>query len=273
MLNQSTKAILIVSFGTSYEDTRKVTIEAIEHDIEQACPNYPIYRAWTSKMIMAKILKRDGIKVLNVKEAMKQMAADGITDVIVQPTHILNGIENDLMKEDALSYQNSFSSITFGNPLLTTEADNDAVIQALLTEFSDLKPDEALVLMGHGTTHFSNSIYAGINYQLQDQGHSNIFLGTVEAYPAMESMLRSVNQYQPRKVILTPFMIVAGDHAKNDMASDKEDSWRSQFENAGYDVSCILKGLGEYPAIRKLLIKHVQEADKLSETKKTVCNS
>jgi len=266
MSNQSTKAILIVSFGTSYEDTRKVTIEAIEHDIEQACPNYHIYRAWTSKMIMAKILKRDGIKVLNVKEAMAQMAADGITDVIIQPTHVLNGIENDLMKEDALSYQNSFSTITFGNPLLTTEEDNDAVIQALLAEFSDLKADEALVLMGHGTTHFSNSIYSGINYQLQDRGYSNIFLGTVEAYPALESMLRSVNQQQPRKVILSPFMIVAGDHAKNDMASEEEDSWRSQFENAGYDVTCILKGLGEYPAIRELLVKHVQEACQLSES-------
>lgn len=260
MLNPSTKAILIVSFGTSYEDTRKLTIEAIEHDIERACPDYHIYRAWTSKMIMAKLLKRDGIKISNVREAMERMTVDGITDVIVQPTHVLNGIENDFMKEDALFYKKYFSSITFGNPLLTTEADNTAVVAAITQEFSTLAKTEALVLMGHGTTHFSNSVYAGLNYQLCDLGYSNIFIGTVESYPAIASMLSSVKEYQAERVILAPFMIVAGDHAKNDMASDKEDSWRTHFEQAGYPVSCVLKGLGEYPAIRDLFVTHVKEA-------------
>lgn len=259
MSDASKKAILIVSFGTSYEDTRKITIEAIEHDIEQAYPEYPVYRAWTSKMIMAKLLKRDGIKILNVREAMEKMAADGITDVIVQPTHVLNGIENDLMKEDALHYSSSFRTITFGTPLLTTEEDSDAVINAVASEFSDLKDDEMLVLMGHGTTHFSNSVYAGLNYKFQDYGHPNIFVGTVEAYPAIDSMLKTVKQYNPKKVILAPFMIVAGDHAKNDMASDEEDSWRTQFEAAGFSVDCVLKGLGEYDSIRNLFVNHVKE--------------
>lgn len=260
MLNQSQKAILVVSFGTSYADTRKLTIEAIEQAISDAFPDYKIYRAWTSKMIMAKLLKRDSMKILNVREAMEAMASDGITDVIIQPTHVLNGIENDLMMEDACAYRGSFQSITFGTPLLTTHEDNDAVIKALLAEFCDLQSDEALVLMGHGTTHYSNAIYAALNYQLQDLGHGNIFIGTVEAYPAIDSVLRSVKELGVKKVILAPFMIVAGDHAKNDMASDDENSWRMQFKRAEFSVSCVLKGLGEYPAIRDIFVVHTLHA-------------
>ena len=127
----SKKAILIVSFGTSYENTRKRTIDAIERDIADAFPVCPAYRAWTSKMIIAKLKKRDGIIIHTVKEAMEQMLLDGITDVIVQPTHVINGIENDQMKADALSFRDRFSSIVFGNPLLTTEEDNQAVVQAV----------------------------------------------------------------------------------------------------------------------------------------------
>ena len=127
----SKKAILIVSFGTSYENTRKRTIDAIERDIADAFPACPAYRAWTSKMIIAKLKKRDGIIIHTVKEAMEQMLLDGITDVIVQPTHVINGIENDQMKAAALSFRDRFSSIVFGNPLLTTEEDNQAVVQAV----------------------------------------------------------------------------------------------------------------------------------------------
>ena len=213
-------------------------------------------------MIMAKILKRDGVKIDNVREAMARMAADGVTDVIVQPTHVINGIENDLMKEDALSFREQFDSITFGNPLLTSEGDNNALIQAVHREFSSLAPDEALVLMGHGTTHYANAIYAALDYTFKDKGYPNIFLGTVEAYPSMESLLRQVRELNPRKVILAPFMIVAGDHARNDMSGEDPDSWRSQFEQAGFPVECVLKGLGEYPDVQQLFISHVAEAVK-----------
>ena len=126
----------------------------------------------------------------------------------------------------------------------------------------ELSPDEseALVLMGHGTTHFANSIYAALDYQFKDMGYSNIFLGTVEAYPSLVSLMKQVHAYNPEKVVLAPFMIVAGDHAKNDLSSEDEDSWRSQFEKEGFQVECLLKGLGEYPAVRQLFLKHVNEA-------------
>ena len=203
----SKKAILIVSFGTSYENTRKRTIDAIERDIADAFPVCPVYRAWTSKMIIAKLKKRDGIIIHTVKEAMEQMLLDGITDVIVQPTHVINGIENDQMKADALSFRDRFSSIVFGNPLLTTEEDNQAVVQAVAGEFQDMDQETALVLMGHGTEHYANSVYAALDYRFKDMGHKNIFLGTVEAYPALDSLLRAADSLQPKKIDLAHFMI------------------------------------------------------------------
>ena len=254
---ETKKAILAVSFGTSHNDTRKITIDAIEQDMQAAFPDYALYRAWTSKMIIKKVNARDGVHICNVKEAMEKMLQDGITDVLVQPTHVINGIENDLMKEDALAFQEQFHSISFGDPLLTSEQDNLAVIDAITSEFKTLTKDEVLVLMGHGTTHYANAIYAALDYTFKDKGYSNIFLGTVEAYPTMESLLKMVHAYQPKKVVLAPFMIVAGDHAK----SDEPDSWYSQFKAAGYDVEPVLKGLGEYTGIRKLFIEHLKTID------------
>lgn len=261
VLNEtSKKAILAVSFGTSHDDTRKVTIDAIEDGMAEAFPDCALYRAWTSKMIIRKIKNRDGITVPTVKEAMEQMKQDGITDVIVQPTHVINGIENDLMKEDALSFCEDFHSIRFGDPLLTTTEDSIAVIEAVAEEFSDLREDQVLVLMGHGTTHFSNAVYAALDYTFKDRGYPNIFLGTVEAYPSLDSIKKLVDAYGPKEVVLAPFMIVAGDHAKNDMAGDDPDSWYSSFSADGYQVRAVLKGLGEYPKIRELFIQHIKKA-------------
>lgn len=258
MNREEKKAILVVSFGTSHNDTREKTIDAIEQDIANAWPDRKVYRAWTSKIIMAKVKKRDNLHINNVTQAMKQMLADGITDVYVQPTHVINGVENDQMKEDVMAKAAEFDSVVFGNPLLTTEEDNCRAIEVVGEEFSYLQPDEALVLMGHGTTHYANATYAALDYQFKDMGYKNIFLGTVEAYPSMESLMRMVKEYQPKKVYLAPFMIVAGDHAKNDMAGDEPESWYNQFVNAGFEVECVLKGLGEYTGIRKMFIEHIQ---------------
>ena len=144
-------AILAVSFGTSHNDTREVTIDAIEKALKNACPDASLYRAWTSKMIIKKVNARDNANIMTVSEAMEQMKLDGITNVLVQPTHVINGIKNDLMKEDALAYKDSFDSISFGAPLLTSEEDTNKVIEILADEFSWLNEKQALVFMGHGT--------------------------------------------------------------------------------------------------------------------------
>ncbi len=260
MSPKSKKAILVVSFGTSFEATRKLTLEAIENDIACSYPEYSLYRAWTSKMILAKLKKRDNLYIHNVKEAMEQILSDGITDLIVQPTHVINGIENDIMKEEVLSFQDKFDSIRFGNPLLTTEKDHQAAILAVVEEFSYLSEDSALVFMGHGTNHYANSVYAALDYKFKDMGYPNIHLGTVEAYPSLQSIFRLLKQNPPQKVILAPFMIVAGDHAHHDMAGEDSDSWMALFQKEGYHTIPVLKGLGEYPGIRKLFISHVQDA-------------
>lgn len=252
------RAILAVSFGTSYTETRKKTIDQIEADIREAYPEYPLYRAWTSGMIRRKLEKRDGIRIPDVRGAMEQMKADGITEVIVQPTHVLNGIENEQMTQDVLAYGGQFEKLVIGAPLLTTQEDSNRAIRVIGEELA-LAEDEVLVLMGHGTPHFSNAIYAALDYQFKDEGYPNIFMGTVEAYPAFESLLKKVKSLHPKRVVLAPFMIVAGDHASNDLAGEDEDSWKSRFEREGYEVACVLKGLGEYPGIRAMFLDHVRD--------------
>ena len=258
-MDNKRKAILVVSFGTSYPETRKKTIDQIEKEISSAFPEYDLYRAWTSGMIRKKLQKRDGIFIADVRGAMEQMKADGITDVIVQPTHVLNGIENDLMLETVQAYEKQFAHIAVGRPLLSSQEDHDRVVEAVIGELCP-SSDEALVLMGHGTEHFANSVYAALDYQFKDTGYRNVFMGTVEAYPTFESLLRQVKELKPERVILAPFMIVAGDHATNDLSGEESDSWKSRFEEAGFSVRCILKGLGEYPAVRNIFLDHVSAA-------------
>ena len=260
MNQQTDKAILVVSFGTSYEASRKATIEKIEQDIADSFQDYQIYRAWTSKFIISILKKRDNYTVSTVKEAMEQMIKDGIRELIVQPTHILDGIENNVMKEEVLSYKESFDKIAFGTPLLTSPEDEQKAIDAVNSEFSELKETEALVLMGHGTTHQINSVYAELDRNFKSAGHSNVFIGTVEADPTIQDLVEEVTAFQPSKIYLTPFMIVAGDHAHNDMAGDSPDSWVCQFKKAGFEVYPVLKGLGEYPEIRAMFVEHAREA-------------
>ena len=163
------------------------------------------------------------------------------------------------MKEDALAFKNHFERITFGDPLLTTQQDHVEIVNAICQEFSDLPSDCGLILMGHGTSHYANDVYAALDYRFKDLGHDNIHLATVEGYPTLENVIRLVKEQGAKKVILTPFMIVAGDHARNDMSGEDEDSWKNQFQAAGYEVECCLKGLGEYPAVQNMLIRHVTE--------------
>lgn len=261
---KTTRGILVVSFGTSYPETCKKTIEKIEDEIREAHPEYSVYRAWTSGMIRRKVLKRDGIRILGVEEALEQMKADGIEQVVVQPTHVINGIENDEMTAAVMKFQEQFQKIAIGAPLLTTQEDNEDVMKAVLEE---MKPsdEEMLIFMGHGTEHHSNAVYAALNFLLNDMGHENVLIATVEAYPSVDNVIKEAARRCGKKIRLAPFMLVAGDHATNDLAGDEEDSWKSILKKEGYEVVCDLKGLGEYPGIRSIYMKHLQEAMKRME--------
>ena len=262
-MNQMKKGLLAVSFGTSVNETREKTIDAIERELAAACPDCQLYRAWTSRMIIRKLKQRDQVQIDTVKEAFARMLADGITEVIVQPTHVIKGIENEQMMEEIRSFSEHFEKISVGEPLLSSEEDFQKVIEAVMEEQEDLEPQEALLLMGHGTEHHVNPVYAALGYMFKDLGYENVHVGTVEAYPSFASVLRLVKASDVKKVRLAPFMVVAGDHAMNDMAGGGEDSWKSLLEAEGYEVTCVLKGLGEYKGIQKLYAEHAKNAKPL----------
>lgn len=254
-----------MSFGTSYEETRKKTIDKIEADLAAAFPDHRLYRAWTSKIIIKKLKTRDNVMVDTVPEALERMAADGVTELLVQPTHVLNGLENEWMREDIIKVKDRFETIRIGDPLLMYTEDFFSVIRGLMESLPVPNEEEALVFMGHGTSHSTNMTYPALDYMFKDLGYGHVIIGTVEGYPELSNVLRDLADLKTvRKVYLAPFMVVAGDHALNDMAGDEEDSWKSRLEEAGYEVECILKGLGEFEALRKLFTEHAKNAAALA---------
>lgn len=252
--------LLVVSFGTSYNDTRAVTIEAIENKAREAFPDYEVRRAFTSQIIIDKLAKRDNLVIDNVPQAMERLVKDGVKDVVVQPTHVMNGAEYDEMTAALAPYADKFASFKVGSPLLTAADDYKELIAEITAELPKLGDGEAVVFMGHGTHHFANITYAGLEYVFKQLGHNNVFIGTVEGYPTLDEVIQQLEKNGVKKVYLLPLMIVAGDHASNDMAGDEEDSWKVQLKAAGYEVEPILKGLGEYKGIQEHFVRHIQNA-------------
>mgnify|MGYP002623591098 CR=1 FL=1 len=260
-------AIILVSFGTSFEENRQATIVAVEKDVQEAFPDAYVTSAYTSSLIRAK-LKGRGVDIFSVDEALADALAKGYKNVIVQPTHMMYGLEYNEMKELASSYEKKFDSFVYGEPLLANEKDISRVEAVLSKNVKDKKT--ALVLMGHGTEYFSNFLYAAADYQAKADGRANIFVGTVEAYPDCKTVIAEVKKAKFKKVLLSPLMLVAGDHANNDMAGDEDDSWKNQFKAAGFKtVDTLVKGLGEYPQIRRMYIEKIAKAGNI-EPKITV---
>lgn len=251
------KAILTVSFGTSHLDTLEKTIGAIERRIARAFPDYRVARAFTSQMIINKLKRTEDLAVDNVKEALGRLAQKKVERVIVQPTHIINGIENDRMMEDIMEYMDRFQKIKVGKPVLSSVDDYKKAIHAVMAEV-DVAEDEMLVLMGHGTEHHANSAYPTLEYTFHALGYQQVLVGTVESFPELKNVMTKLRISGKKKVLLMPFMIVAGDHAKNDMAGE-EDSWMSELKEEGYEVRAIIKGLGEMEGIQNLILEHIED--------------
>lgn len=253
--------LLVVSFGTSYNDSRRLTIGAIEGAIADACPDYSVRRGFTSQIIIDHVKRRDNVSIDNVTEALDRAVANGVKTLVVQPTHLMNGLEyNDLVDEIA-QYSDAFEQVSIGEPLLSSDEDFQAVAQAIVDatkEYDDGKT--AICFMGHGTEAESNQIYAKMQSVLTDMGCTNYFVGTVEATPSLDDVLKLVQEGDYERVVLEPLMVVAGDHANNDMAGDDADSWKSTFEAAGYEVVPVVRGLGELEAIQKIYVQHAQAA-------------
>lgn len=261
----SKQAILVVSFGTSHPDTCNKNIGAIERAIADAFPQWEVRRAFTSGMILRKLRTRDGVIIPTVAEALTRLEQEGFDRVICQPTHIINGEEFDGIVADMAPFRDRFATLALGKPLLTATEDYQAVAGIISRNFARL-PDHALCLMGHGTSHYADAAYAALDYHFQHLGRPDIVVGTVEGFPDLAAVRQRIAATGATQVTLTPLMVVAGDHAANDMASDDADSWKSVLEADGYTVDCILRGLGEYGEIRQRYVLHVGEAmDELGE--------
>lgn len=265
--DEAKQAILVVSFGTSYNETRALTIDAIEAAITQAFPEFDVRRAFTSQIIIDKLKTRDGLEIDNVTEAAKKLVAEGYGTLVVAPTHIMNGYEYDEMVAAIEPYRSNFEQLAFAKPLLTDETDYEKVAEILAGETEGYAaPDTAVVFMGHGTEHPANDTYAKLQQSFIDAGCENYIVATVEAAPTLGDALTQAKALGVSKVALLPLMIVAGDHASNDMAGDEEGSWKVAFKGDGYEVECVLRGLGEYSGVQELFVEHTQAAvDSLSK--------
>ena len=259
--------ILLVSFGTSYNENRALTIDALEKSYEEAFPDYEIRRAFTSQIIIDKLKKRDHLEIDNVGEAMTRLVEDGVRDVIIQPTHVMAGFEYDDVVAETSLYKEYFDTFKIGSQLLRSQKDFDELVEILVEEHKATieDPETALVFMGHGTEHPANITYTKMQEAWEEYNYPNVVVGTVESTPSLEDVLERVKGLEGvKKVVLAPMMIVAGDHANNDMAGDEEDTWKTAFTNAGYEVECHIHGLAEIEDLRKFMIEHTKKTISLN---------
>jgi sirohydrochlorin cobaltochelatase len=258
------QGILIVSFGTTHKDTREKNIEKLAETVRENFPGWNIYQAYSSGIVRSILRKRDNIIVFDIKEALEQMKQEGITHALVLPTHIIDGIENNKMKQIVENYREFFADIKIAHALLENEDDCKYTAKAFWKEIEKTVGDKPVILMGHGTSHKADRFYAMVEKEMRSYSGKEIYIATVEGAITIEDVIEGLNASQGEKgpVLLLPFMLVAGDHAANDMAGE-EKSFASKLRNEGYEPKCILRGIGEYDEIRNLYIKHLREASTL----------
>ena len=258
------RGLLSVSFGTSYLDTRVKTIDVVDAKLAAAFPDRTFYTAWTSPRIMAKVLAERGEKHNSLAEAFAQMSADGVDDLVVATMCLMQGGEMRKISEAVQAWTSETGhAAKLAAPLMATQEDIAVAARAICEEFSHVADDEALLLMGHGSPYGSNQLYADLQRDLHAMGKGNFFVATVEGTPTFEDALPLVEAHGAKRVWLAPLMIVAGDHARNDLVGDDEDSWASQLQARGFATEAVLKGLGEYEAIQQLAVDHALAAQEV----------
>ena len=244
------KALLVVSFGTSYHDTCEKNIVACERDLAASCPDRTLFRAFTSGMIIRKLKQRDGIEIDTPLQALQKLADQGYQDVAIQSLHIINGDEYEKIVREVQTLRPLFARLTLGVPLLSSHDDYAQLMLALKQQMPVPAANEKVVFMGHG---------ASLDHMMMAQGFP-ARVGAVESYPEVDILIESLSKEGVKAVHLMPLMLVAGDHAINDMASDDDDSWKTLFTAAGITATPWLSGLGENPAVRAMFVAHLQQA-------------
>lgn len=253
------KGIIVTSFGTTFADTRKLCIEPIENRIRNMFKDYLVLRAFTSRVVISRLKKREDYRVDNPTEALEKMKDNGIRDIYIQPLLIIPGIEYDKIKKEVDKFleSNSDFNIKIGNSLLSQDSDYENVVDAL--NLDNDKPGQATIFMGHGTRHQADSVYEKIETTKREKGYNNVFMGTVEGEKTIDHIIAKLKEEKIETVNLKPFMLVAGDHARNDMASDEDDSWKSILEKNGIKVNVEICGLGQMESIQNIFIEHLKD--------------
>ncbi len=242
------KGILVTSFGTSHADTRKKTIEVIENLVIEKYGKKCFERAFTSNIIRKIIQKNENLKVYSQSEGIESLKKRGFDEIITMSLHLLNGIEYSKLN-------NSYGKIS--EPLLANDSDYEEITQN--TNFNNLENNDSIIFMGHGSESQSDYVYKKLQEKYLSLGKNNIFIATVEGEITLDDVLKKLSKTNFKNILLKPFMLVAGDHAKNDMASDKKDSWKSILKKNGYNVSTSLKGMGEYEFIQNMFMKKLEK--------------
>lgn len=250
------KGIIITSFGTTFEKTRKLCIESIENRVREEFRGSLVLRAFTSRVVISRIKKRDNVHNDNPTEALEKMKESGIKEVYIQPLLIIEGIEYEKILREARDFmkENNDINISIGKPLLSSDMDYENVVKAL-----NLAKDNSIVFMGHGSDHKTDISYERLENEIRKNGYENTFIATVEGEKTIEDVLEGLKEKNIDRVLLKPFMLVAGDHATNDMASDEDDSWKSILERNNIKVDIEISGLGEVAAIQDIFIDHLKD--------------
>lgn len=261
MNHHFTRAILTVSFGTSVQETRTKTLEAIEYAICSEFSDYAHERAWTSKQLRAKVMETEGVKIHSVQEALTQLKSAGVLKVYIQPTFVTNGGEYQKLIQEAAAFQSQFQALHIGSPLLENTEDFAPIIKAVTRSSAYQCPqaDELLLFIGHGTTDGEDSLYEQLDQTFQSSASSNIRLKTMRSATSVDEIISAAHDRRAAKITLAPFMIAAGRHALKDISGDDSDSWKSRLEQAGFQVRCERKGLGEIPEIQQLFLHKLQK--------------
>lgn len=255
----SKKAILAVSFGTTFPETREKTIGAIEKALGKNFADYDVFRAFTSKIVRKRIAAKENITVDDPATALQKLADQGYEEVYVQSLHIIPGIEYGIVKQVVADYKDKFKKIACTQPLLDTFKDFQQLVNFLKKQSADLPDGQAMLWMGHGTADSVFTTYACLDHMLAG---TKSYVGAVESYPDINDEIKFLKRDQIKKVVLQPMMIVAGNHAHNDMASDDPHSWKSILKAQGIEAKPVLKGLGEYSEIQEMFVKKLQQAMK-----------
>lgn len=251
--------ILVVSFGTTYRDTREKNIGKIVQIIRDKYPNYRVKEAFSSAVVRKVLKDRDGIAIPDVRGALEEMRDAGVKRVVVFPTHIIDGIENNRMKQDVKACLSFFEEIKVADVLLTTEEDYEETAKALWQSVAEIAGEAPVIFMGHGSEHVADASYTRFEETLNRYVSNQVYVATVEGHVDIDAVLKRLcaSEKKSGKVLLAPFMLVAGDHANNDMAGE-EDSFATKLSTAGYEPVCLLKGIGEYPKIQECYLRHLK---------------